>query len=279
LTGATPQTVVHGGACTAVTANAPGGWHFVKWTKAGADHSTDNPLTVTNITEAMTLVANFAEIPAATVAAAHLFYNHSAWDGDKAVADADDDLAISGKEALRPGQTAAFVNYTGYAKGINGIMVDIANLAGTPTAEDFIFRTGNGNDLGTWTAAPAPASVTVRAGAGQGGSARVTLIWADADAVKGAWLQVTVKAGGNIGLADDYVFYFGNARGEVGNSASDAIVNATDMLVTRNAAKGSATVADPCDHDRDQAVGAADILVSRDHATSPATMLRLITVP
>jgi uncharacterized repeat protein (TIGR02543 family) len=50
-----------------VTALAPEGYRFVKWTKGGADYSTDNPLTVRNVTEDMTLTAVFASSePAAT---------------------------------------------------------------------------------------------------------------------------------------------------------------------------------------------------------------------
>ena len=60
LTGTTPQTVAHGGDCSPVTANAPEGYRFVKWTKGGADYSTDNPLTVRNVIEDMTLTAVFA---------------------------------------------------------------------------------------------------------------------------------------------------------------------------------------------------------------------------
>jgi len=60
LTGTTPQTVAHGDDCTSVTANAPGGYRFVKWTKGGADYSTENPLTVRNVIEDMTLTAVFA---------------------------------------------------------------------------------------------------------------------------------------------------------------------------------------------------------------------------
>jgi hypothetical protein len=55
------QAVAHGGDAAAVTATAPVDYHFVNWTQGGADYSIANPLTVTNVTEAMTLVANFAE--------------------------------------------------------------------------------------------------------------------------------------------------------------------------------------------------------------------------
>ena len=60
LTGVTSQTVLHGGNGTPVTANAPAGYAFVKWTKDGVYYSTSNPLTVTNVTGNMTLIAVFA---------------------------------------------------------------------------------------------------------------------------------------------------------------------------------------------------------------------------
>jgi len=60
LTGTTTQMVNYGANCTAVRANAPTNYHFVKWTKDGVNYSTDNPLTVTNVTENMTLTAIFA---------------------------------------------------------------------------------------------------------------------------------------------------------------------------------------------------------------------------
>ena len=67
LDGATSQTVAHGDDCTSVTANASEGYRFVKWTKGGADYSTDNPLTGRNVTEDMTLTAVFAPSEPAAV--------------------------------------------------------------------------------------------------------------------------------------------------------------------------------------------------------------------
>ncbi|MCX7047914.1 MAG: dockerin type I domain-containing protein, partial [Candidatus Sumerlaeota bacterium] len=63
LGGTTPQAVNHAANCTAVTANAPAGWIFVKWTQGAVDYSTANPLTVTNVSESMTLTAFFALHP------------------------------------------------------------------------------------------------------------------------------------------------------------------------------------------------------------------------
>jgi len=61
LTGSAVQTVVHGGATTPVTAVAPEGYRFVKWTTgAGADFGTANPIALENVQSAVSLVANFA---------------------------------------------------------------------------------------------------------------------------------------------------------------------------------------------------------------------------
>lgn len=73
LTGTSPQVVESGENGTAVTANAPAKYRFVKWTKDGADYSTDNPLTVVNVTGEMTLVAHFEKLPNA--AQDWLFYD------------------------------------------------------------------------------------------------------------------------------------------------------------------------------------------------------------
>jgi hypothetical protein len=232
------------------------------------------------------------------VAGTHIFYNHSAWDGNNQAANVADDAAIAtDKAALLPGGTASFANYTSYDKGINGIMVDIANLAGTPTAADFVFKTGNSSDPSTWTLAPAPLSITVRWGAGVNGSDRVTLIWADNnldgqadpnEAVAKKWLQVTVLSdgnGGQTGLASDDVFYFGNAVGESGDGSgapSYAYVNATDKLAARNNPRtflNPAPIDFAYDFNRDKKVNATDELIASNNGTTFLTALKMISVP
>jgi len=60
LTGVTPQTVNYGNSCTPVTAVPNTGCHFVNWTGTGGFvTTTDNPLTVANVTADMTITANF----------------------------------------------------------------------------------------------------------------------------------------------------------------------------------------------------------------------------
>jgi hypothetical protein len=217
----------------------------------------------------------------ANVAGRHIFYNDSLFDGNDAGANAGDDGAMAtDKTALLPGQTASFANYTSYSRGINGIMVDITLLPGVPGVGDFTFRVGNDNDPGGWVAAPAPLSVTVRSGAGTGGSDRVTILWAD-NAIQKEWLQVIVGATAATGLGSPDVFYFGNAVGESGNSASDARVNATDEILARNnpRALGQAPVDFAYDYNRDGKVNATDEIIARNNPTSSLTALQLISVP
>ncbi len=223
----------------------------------------------------------------------HIFYNNSKWDADPAnpmgdpAANAYDDNAIAAenssdphlsKTALLPGQTATFNNYTSYSLGINGIMVDFDHLPGTVTAADFEFKMGNTTTPDTWGPAPAPLSVTVRQ---VNGIDRVTIIWADG-AIQNTWLQVTVKATANTGLAQNDVFYYGNAVGESGNSATDTLVNSADDVAARLNPRtpfNPAAIDNPYDYNRDRLVNSADQVIPRYNATTPWTMLKLIAAP
>jgi hypothetical protein len=226
--------------------------------------------------------------PHATVIGRWVFYNNSAWDGNNPAANTNDDNAIAtDKTALLPGGTATFANYTSYSRGLNGIMVDIANLPDTPTASDFVFKTGNDNNPAGWSNVPAPVSITVRASAGTRGSDRVTLIWndnnlngvADAnEAVAGQWLEVTIKATTNTGLPSADRFYFGNAPGESGNSATDAEVSILDAFAVVNHVQLAPPVAidNQWDFDRNRLVSIVDAFIPVNHIARSDAALQLI---
>ena len=231
-------------------------------------------------------------LPTAAVVGRYVFYNDSAWDGNDAAANPQDDAAIAAdKSPLLPGQVAGLEHYTSYVGGLNGVMIDIAYLASPTnlTAADFQFLVGNSNDLATWTAGPMPASLTSRPGAGVGGSTRVTLIWAEHEAVRNQWLQISVKATANTRLPQDDVFYFGNAIGESGlgnTTGSQPLgyfpVNVTDEIGARNHPH---SIADPAsldeafDFNRDRLVDAADELIARERCTTFQTALQSIAPP
>ncbi len=182
------------------------------------------------------------------------------------------------KIALTGGQTATFANYTGYSRGLNAVAVDIANLRGLPTADDFQFVVGNTNDLALWTPAPAPQNISIATGAGADGSDRVTIRWAD-NAIAKQWLAVVVRPTAVTGLPAADVFYFGNAVGETGNAATDAIVNAADAADVAANPTADATIGNPYDHDRDGDVDAADVAISTTNAATPAAALILLNAP
>jgi hypothetical protein len=231
-----------------------------------------DPATVTN---------GSIQLSQASVVGRYIVYNDSAWDGNgDAVSTADDNAIAPDKEALLPTQTATFANYTSYSRGINEIMIDIANLAATPTLTNFGFKVGNTTSPSSWPSAPTPTSFNVWTGGGTAGSTRMVITWAD-DAIAGEWLQVDVKAAG-LGMAQDDVFYFGNARGESGNSATNAFVDGSDIAAARDNFTGfpnKASITNPYDYNRDQFVDGSDMAIARDNATNFLTALKLITAP
>ncbi len=221
----------------------------------------------------------------------YIFYNNSKFDGNDATANANDDNAIApdpdsasdpalGKTALLPGNPATFQNYTSYSRGINGIMVDIDN-ATNPLAidvSDFVFRVGNNNNPGTWIAAPTP-TVHVRENEGLAGSDRITIIWAD-NAIEQQWLEVTVLANSDTGLATNDVHYWGNQIAEIGNQAGSTAVNALDVGEIVNNPTGffPAGIDNRWDLDRNDAVNALDVGVAVNHPTAFVSLV-LFTPP
>src|SRR5690349_13924748 len=67
------------------------------------------------------------QLLSSSVVGESIFYNNSTFDGNNASVNSSDDAAVaSDKQALLPGDTATFENYTSYSKGINGIIVDVS---------------------------------------------------------------------------------------------------------------------------------------------------------
>ena len=213
-----------------------------------------------------------------TVAGRYLFYNNSFWDGNNPAANAADDASIAiDKTAYLPGSgPATFANVSSYDKGMNGVMVDLqggGNHAAITLANilnDFTFKVGNNNSPGSWAAAPNPTAVTVRAGAGSSGSDRVELIWPDG-AMKEQWLEVTVKATADTGLAANDVFFFGNALANSGggDTANLSETTSVDELAARNNSQSlfnNIPVTNLVDYNRDGAVNSIDQLLARNNA-------------
>ena len=188
----------------------------------------------------------------------------------------------STKSALLPGQTSAFANYTNYARGLNGIVVDLANVTGTPTAADFQLATWNGIASSGFAASNAVATVTVIPGGGLSGSTRVKIEFPD-NAIRNTWLRVTVLANANTSLLSNDVFYFGNAVADmnVGNSGSPLTVevSSTDVSAVRQnlLLAPTATISNVFDLNKDGRVNALDTsLVRQSQSTN---IIRFFTAP
>ena len=206
----------------------------------------------------------------AAVVGRAVFYNRGAFDGNDASANAADDGAIApDKAALLRADDGSTANFTSYSRGINGVMFDVAHLPEgfrlSLTAADVLFHTAASPASTSWTPAPALAGITVRPGAGVGGSDRVTIVWGD-NAIKNAWLRVTVPANTRTKLGLQDVLYFGNLIGETGLGAPAGgalTVNAIDLLRTRQALSPAATIDSPYDFNRDGRVSPLDVAMVR----------------
>ena len=212
---------------------------------------------------------------ASEVVARQLFYNNSVYDGnDPSAGETDDDAIATIVVAYRAGDgTASPQNVSSYSRGINGVMIDVAGNHGPLSADDFTFRVGESNDLGTWTSAPAPSSILVRPGAGVSGSSRVEIIWDDG-AIANSWLEVTLEgddaAGGfntDTGLAESDTFYFGSRLGDaLSNSpASLFVTNVSDEIGARNNVSGNVPITNVYDFDRNGLINVADQIVARNN--------------
>ena len=226
---------------------------------------------------------NFGVAPAAAAFFydARLFYNNSAFDGnDPAAGPADAGAIDHTTRPLRPSDAAAsFANVSSYTKGINGLVLEIADLAWIPGAADFEFHVGPGGDPAGWGRAPDPASITVVRPVVVASPvfqvSRITLTWGDGQ-VRNTWLRVTVKATHNTGLTRPAVFYFGNLVGETGTNLTGAPVtgqpgsgwrvDAADVLATRRGlSRARVGVTSRYDFNKDGLVNASDQAIVRSN--------------
>jgi hypothetical protein len=237
--------------------------------------------------------ATFANVsvtaPAATVANEYLFYyGSSAFDNSAtSPSSADQNAIATDKSALVSGPTATtatFTNISSYFDGINGILIDFANLpAGVSfSASDFQFNVGNTSNSSSWSSAPAPTSVATWTGSN--GDTFADIVWAN-NAIEEEWLQVTVLADANTHLASNFTFYYGSEIGATGISTATTgngpviRVTSADVVATQNNASllQSVPITNLYDYNRDGKVTAADIVLCQNNTTLLGG-LELITV-
>lgn len=205
-------------------------------------------------------------LAASQVVGRYLFYDQSKFDGQVAGPNAGDDAAISDKVAYLPGDgLAGSQHVSNYARGINGVMIDITGSHPNLTADDFVFRWGNSAaSYENWAHVVTPSTITVRGGAGIGGSDRVVLTW-PGDSLRGQWLEVIVKAGEKTGLDEADVFLFGSRPGDEFVNTPPTIFSTTagDELQARFNLAVGVGVNHVLDFDKNGLVSAGDQLAAR----------------
>ena len=207
--------------------------------------------------------SHFTVIVPASIVNRAILYNNSKYDHNTPTAGVGDNAAVApDKTALLPGQTATFANYTSYDKGINGVVIDVANTANGAAinASDFVFKVST--DGLTWTLAPAVVGLSLRAGDGVNGSDRIEILFADG-AVTNQWLQVTMKADATTGLTVPDVFYFGNLVGGTGQHVNKAIVNTTDIAIAKQAINTPAAINSIADFNRSGLITITDVALAK----------------
>ncbi len=236
------------------------------------------PMGTNDVYAGQSLTRTFAEIPDATVQSRYVFYNRSTsplfGNGSGNPTAAIDPT----KNALPPGNAASLANYTNYSKGLNGLLVDIAN-AGTISATDFQFATSDG--VSPFVVSSATATITVLAGQGDGGSNRVKIEFAD-NAVRNTWLRVTVLANATNRLVSNDIFYFGNARFDVTPTSPFPSQQVTINIFDTNAVRAkqgqnSGVISNVYDVDRNGVVNIFDTNAVR--SGQGVSSLRSFTAP
>jgi hypothetical protein len=187
------------------------------------------------------------------------------------------------KVALLPGQTSSFANYTNYSRGLNGLVIDVADLAGTPTTADFAFAVWDGMQTAGFVPSTATPTITVLPASGLSGATRIKVEFANS-VLRNVWLRVMVLATAETGLGANDVFYFGNAIGDmnVGNIGSPVTVrvNATDTSILRQNQSpdaNSVTVSNIYDLNKDGRVNSSDTSLVRQNQA--AAILRFFSAP
>jgi sialidase-1 len=201
---------------------------------------------------------------------------HRSYTGDSERLDSQ---KIVAKEGLGP-KKLDYRNLINTAHGINGIVMDVNNLAEPESlsANDFkvqVSPTGTFDEAihppSLWRQGPTPSYVNVTPGP----TSRIIIEWPDYS-IMNRWLRITVKANQTSGLPDPAVFYLGHLLGEVtGNQQSVFSVNFSDIVPIRSAI-GQLVGADSIlDIDKNGVIALADISVMRPNVGAQLTRISI----
>ena len=152
-------------------------------------------------------------------------------------------------------------NYSNYEKGLNGVIVSIANAAvngvgqSLINAGDFEFHTSN-DGIAPWVGAPNPSAVLGVPRTDGSGITDVYITW-DAGDIMNTWLRVTVRANSSTRLPIEDVLYWGH---QIGDGTGDTATTGADSVAVWANLTGfsPAGINNPYDYNRDGSVTGAD---------------------
>ena len=165
------------------------------------------------------------------------------------------------KRALLPGSAASSANITVHGRGIDGIIISIADLHASFSTADVEVETGN--SVGPWTPVPGVSVFTAWDNDGVGAAVVVNL---PAGAALNTWLRITARSSKKTGLTRADVFYFGNLAGDTTNDRGTPRVDALDLAATRRAlGRTDASSRSRFDFDRNLTIDGWDLLIVRNN--------------
>lgn len=273
------DTVTLSSSLGAVTKNGDGTWN---WTYTPDAAYANQLVTISAVDEdGGTSFVTFSLDALVNIPNRRLFYNGSGYETFGNVA-----AALDGGKALlkasSSNQTTTFANVSGYTRGINGVVFDIAGLANnTLIASDFVFRIAPPGASGvvtpsSWALAPPPTAIDVAPGNATT-AARVRIEWPD-NAIQNTWLQIIVNANANTGLLQRQVFYIGHALGEVDGVSPYRTTTADVGLIRAGVGNAIVPVDDVRDIDKDRRITTTDVGLLRARVGN-TVLLNNITIP
>lgn len=237
---------------------------------------------LTTVTDHLPVVADFTVPIVVATPAQTILYGNSTFEVNGVSAAIDTNKSLLQAGSVPSATTDA--NVTGYSRGLNGVVIDIAGLTSSSlTAADFSFRVAPAGAAGvvdpsTWAAAPAPSLIaaTPKSLANPG---RIQLKWAD-NAVQNTWLQIIVLANARTSLTTPAVYYVGSAVGDVTGQVDGLYrTSVADLiLVYQGVSATPVAVTDNRDVDKNGVINAADLTFLQNRIAT-TVLLRTIFVP
>jgi RHS repeat-associated protein len=262
-----------------VTKNSDGTWN---WSYVASTRLENEVVTITADDGANQSLVTFEISTEVNVVDRKVYYKGSNFDaGGSDIAAALDSSKILAVEGVAP-QTLSYDNLINSARGITGIVLDVAGLVGTNlTSADISAKMSpqgafdeSANPPSGWEPAPQPIIFVISGTSTT--PARIRLEWPD-NAITNRWLTIEVAATPNTGLIEPERFYLGHLLGETtGPNNGIYTVSFADITPIRAAVGQTVDATSIADIDKSGTVAFADISAMRANVGAQLTN---ITIP